>query len=97
MYINKMDFYMYKSICPRWYGYITNIRHIVVPEKMAENKVIDLAEKQSNNMTGSGDCNIQLLQKYHMLIEPLKSYAALTSLTFHGNEVLTPNTIEEEI
>ena len=91
-----MDFYMYKSICPRWYAYVTDIRHIVVPEKMAEGKVIDLARNQSNNITGSGGCNIQLLQKYHMVIEPLKSYAALTGLTFHGKEVLSSKTVEAD-
>ena len=25
-----MDFYMYKAMCPRWYGWHDDIRHVVV-------------------------------------------------------------------
>ena len=37
--------------------------------------------------TVGGVCDIQLLQKYHMMIEPKKSYPALTGLTFHGSSI----------
>jgi len=79
-----MDFYMYKSVCPRWYATFGDIRHIVVPKGTPEPKVIDLARTGSNALTGSGSCDIKLLQKYHMIIQPKKSYAALTALSFHG-------------
>ena len=39
----------------------------------------------ANSFTCSKTCDIQLIQKYHMIIQPRKSYAALTHLTFHGN------------
>ena len=77
---------MYKSLCPRWYGWHENIRHIVVTKDTPEIDVRARAMERANAVTGSKTCNIQLLQKYHMLIQPKKSYAALTGLTFHGTE-----------
>jgi len=40
----------------------------------------------SGAVTGSKTCSVQLIQKYHMIIQPKKSYAALTHLTFHGKD-----------
>ncbi len=82
-----MDFYMYKSTCPRWYGEYTDIRHMVVPEKTNENEVVHRAAMNSNRASGSKACRIELLQKYFMSIEPKKSYVGLTGLQFHGNYV----------
>ena len=76
---------MYKASCPRWYGIENDIRHIVVPENTTEHHVKQQAKKMSNGITGSKTCSVQLIQKYHMIIEPKKSYAALTHLTFHGH------------
>jgi hypothetical protein len=86
-----MDFYMYKSSCPRWYALQNDIRHIVVAKDTKEDDVKEQAKQTANTLTGSKTCNIQLLQKYHMIIQPKKSYAALTHLTFHGQN--TPYTI----
>ena len=44
-------------------------------------------KKISEYANGGGTCDIQLLQKYHMMIEPKKSYPALTGLTFHGSSI----------
>jgi hypothetical protein len=79
-----MDFYMYKSSCPRWYALQNDIRHIVVAKDTKEDDVKEQAKQTANTLTGSKTCNIQLIQKYHMIIQPKKSYAALTHLTFHG-------------
>ena len=86
-----MDFYMYKSSCPRWYSTLNDIRHIVVAKDTKEEDVKEQAKQTANILTGSKTCNIQLIQKYHMIIQPKKSYAALTHLTFHGQN--TPYTI----
>jgi hypothetical protein len=86
-----MDFYMYKSSCPRWYALQNDIRHIVVAKDTKEDDVKEQAKQTANTLTGSKTCNIQLIQKYHMIIQPKKSYAALTHLTFHGQN--TPYTI----
>uniref|UniRef100_A0A6C0C2W9 Uncharacterized protein n=1 Tax=viral metagenome TaxID=1070528 RepID=A0A6C0C2W9_9ZZZZ len=82
-----MDFYMYKSTCPRWYGEQIDIRHMVVPEKTGEDEVSNRAKLNSNRASGSKTCRIELLQKYFMSIEPKKSYVGLTGLQFHGNYV----------
>ena len=79
-----MDFYMYKATCPRWYAIQNDIRHIVVAKDTEEEDVKEQAKQTANALTGSKTCNIQLIQKYHMIIQPKKSYAALTHLTFHG-------------
>ena len=86
-----MDFYMYKSSCPRWYALQNDIRHLVVAKDTKEDDVKEQAKQTANTLTGSKTCNIQLIQKYHMIIQPKKSYAALTHLTFHGQN--TPYTI----
>ena len=79
-----MDFYMYKSSCPRWWAIQNDIRHIVVAKDTKEEDVKEQAKQTANTFTGSKTCDIQLIQKYHMIIQPKKSYAALTHLTFHG-------------
>ena len=79
-----MDFYMHKATCPRWYGIEQNIQHIVIAKDTKEEEVKEQAKQTANTLTGSKTCNIQLIQKYHMIIQPKKSYAALTHLTFHG-------------
>ena len=89
-----MDFYMYKSTCPRWYGIENYIRHIVVSKDTSETNVKQQAKQMANTFTGSKTCDIQLIQKYHMIIQPKKSYAALTHLTFHGQN--GPYTIPSE-
>jgi hypothetical protein len=80
---NEMDFYMYESICTSWFGNTTSIRHIIIPKNMSEEDVIKKAEISSKNITGSAKCNINLLQKYYMLIYPQKSYSSLTGIKFH--------------
>ena len=82
---------MYKSSCPRWWAIQNDIRHIVVTKDTKEDDVKEQAKLTANTLTGSKTCNIQLIQKYHMIIQPKKSYAALTHLTFHGQN--TPYTI----
>ena len=82
-----MDFYMYKSMCPRWYGWHDNIRHIVVEKDTPENVVVYTAKNVSNSITGSNSCDVQLLQKYHMMNEAKKSYPAITGLKFHDTKL----------
>ena len=80
-----MDCYMYKSICPRWWGITVNVNHIVVKENTPENDVIEQAKLTSNALSGSKTCDINLIQKYHMIIEPKTTYPAMTQL-IHGND-----------
>ena len=77
---------MYRALCPRWHSTKDDIRHVVVSEGTSEAVVMVKARDQSARVTGSKSCDIQLLQKYHMIIEPKTSYPALTALTFHGHD-----------
>jgi hypothetical protein len=81
----KMDFYMYKYSCSTWLGTYNNINHIVVNPKTSENDVKEIAKNISNNHTGSQNCDINLLQKYKMIILPEKCYPTLPNLTFYKN------------
>ena len=87
---------MYRLSCNGWLGTYSDIKHIVVPRNTHEKEVMFQAKKISENSNGGGDCNIQLLQKYHMMIEPKKSYPALTGLTFHGSAISAVSVNNEE-
>ncbi len=86
-----MDFYMYRSTCNGWLGSYSDIKHIVVSRDTNEDEVLKKAKTITENNNGNTVCNIQLLQKYHMMIEPKKSYPALTGLTFHGSSTKNIN------
>jgi hypothetical protein len=79
---NEMDFYMYESVCKSWLGTYTNIKHIITSKDISEEDVINKVKESLNN-NGTMTCNINLLQKYHMIIYPKKSYSSLTRLNFH--------------
>ena len=78
---------MYRLNCAGWLGNYSDIKHIVVSKNTDESRVVSQAKKISEDANGGGTCDIQLLQKYHMMIEPKKSYPALTGLTFHGSSI----------
>lgn len=93
-----MDFYMYKSSCPRWYGTEIDVDHIVVEENTPETDVKMQAKLLSNAITGSKTCDVKLIQKYHMVIEARKSYPSLTQL-IHGKNssyTLSENKMQKE-
>tara|TARA_E500000178_G_C16662001_1_gene591043 strand:- start:306 stop:587 length:282 start_codon:yes stop_codon:yes gene_type:complete len=83
--VSEMDFYMYESICSSWFGNLKNVRNIIIPKNITEDEVIKKAKESSKILTGSTKCDINLLQKYHMMIYPLKSFSSLTKIEFHNN------------
>ena len=80
---NNMDFYMYKYSCPSWIGSYKNINNLVVSTETTENDVIAIAKNISNKLTGSQNCDINLLQKYKMIILAEKCYPSLPNMTFN--------------
>ena len=65
-----------------------------------EETVVKVAQKISNGITGSKTCDIQLLQKYHMVINAEKCYPALTGLRFHdtiGKNNIKKNDIAADV
>ena len=85
-----MDFYMYKYICKRWYGNVSDVRHITVNDTTTEDHVKKIATKHAKTLSGSQTCDIQLLQKYHMIVKPEKTYVSVTSLPF--SNIISQNT-----
>ncbi len=79
---NEMDFYMYESVCKSWLGSYTKIKHIITSKDISEEDVLNKLTKTLNN-NGNQTCDVNLLQKYHMVIYPKKSYSSLTRLNFH--------------
>ena len=88
-----MDIYMYQYKCPRWYRTITGFRNLYVEEKKNETEVIDIAKQESNKLSGSKSCSVNLLQKFNVLIKPIKNYPALVSipLTLSKNNIQLPD------
>ena len=75
-----MDIYMYKYICPRWYGNVTGIRNIYDDSAKNESDIIRLAKKEANEIYGSKSCNISLLQKFNVVITSKKNYAGMAGI-----------------
>lgn len=85
-----MDFYMYKYNCQRWYGTVSDVRHMTVNDSTTEEEVKKIANTFAKKLSGSQTCDIQLLQKYHMIVKPEKTYVSLTSLPF--SNIIEQNT-----
>ena len=84
----EADIYLYKYICPRWYGNNTGLKNMIVSNKMCEKKVIELVQKKANLDSGSKTCDIFLLQKFNAIIKPSQSYSDLASIPFDtGNSL----------
>jgi hypothetical protein len=90
-----MDFYMYKYNCQRWYGVVTDVRHMTVNDKTTEEKVKKIATIHAKSLSGSQTCDVQLLQKYHMIVKPVKTYVSVTSLPFSNIVEQNTSTIND--
>ena len=75
-----MDTYLYKYVCPRWWGNVTGLRNLNSNTLETEEEVLEKARKYENWTNGSKSCSIALLQKYKVSITNLKNYSALTSI-----------------
>ena len=73
---------MYKYSCPRWWGTLQGLRNMNADNGLDDKAVIEIAHADANKYTGSKNCDISLLQKFHVSITPIKNYAALTSIPF---------------
>ena len=72
--LKKMDIYTYRYKCKRWYGNVTGTRNLylegsIVPE--------EAAKKDAKSVSGSGDCDIQLIQKFTMVVTDVETYPAM--------------------
>lgn len=78
----KANIFLYKYSCPRWYGYHSGLKNLVVDNDTTDKDVIDMAQSKANFDSGSKSCNIYLLQKFNAVIKPSQSYSDLVSIPF---------------
>ena len=74
-----MNTYMYKYNCNKWWGNKTGIRNFYIDEsKDTDIKNIDeLIIADIQKITKSNECDIELLQKFNIVIKPLNMYAPM--------------------
>ena len=78
-----MEAYMYQYRCPGdWYGMYTGLRNIYTEEDLSDPQATDLAKKELQKQTGYKDCAINLLVKYKLSIESVKTYPEITKIPF---------------
>ena len=69
-----MDVYTYHYTCRRWYGNITGMRNLylegLTPPEQA-------AQKDAKMATGSTTCDVQLIQKFKMVVTDVETFPAM--------------------
>ena len=84
---------MYQYRCPGvWYGYYSGVRnfHTLLDEK--DKTVEDLVKNDVENTLGLKKCDINLLVKYKLSIESVKTYPQITKIPF--TEQVKKNNLE---
>ena len=69
-----MDVYTYRYSCQRWYSTVTGTRNLyleqdIVPEVAAKN--------DAKRITGSSDCDVQLIQRFKMVVTDVETFPAM--------------------
>lgn len=78
-----MNAYMYQYNCPgEWYGKYTGVRNFYTSLELKDNIVSDLAKKDVEHSLGRKKCDINLLVKYKLSIESVKTYPEITKIPF---------------
>jgi len=80
-----MDGYLYHYRCPRWYGTPSGVRNLFLYNKTSHTKSPEsIAKKDAEELTGSKTCDIQLIQKFSIMIQPLYTYTPIIENTLPG-------------
>ena len=69
-----MNVYTYHYDCKRWYGTVSGTRNIYLEGEVHPEEAV---RKDAQNVSGSNQCNIQLIQKYTMAITDVETYPAM--------------------
>ena len=87
-----MDAFMYQYKCSgTWYGFHTGVRNFHIPDEDDVN-VMSLIKKDVENTLGFKNCDINLLVKYKLSIESVKTYPQITKIPF--TEKVKKNNLE---
>ena len=76
--------YSYKYKCPRWYGYEKGVKNIFI-KNLDDSNIKEIATNEANEITGSKNCNIDLLNKFEISIKSIETYPSLTGIKFIDN------------
>jgi hypothetical protein len=79
-YICKMDVFTYSFDCQRWYGSVQGVRNIYVEGDVPPEKA---AKKDAEFVSGSKTCDIQLLQRFRMLVSDVETFPAMAAQPLH--------------
>ena len=76
-----MNAYLYNYSCPgEWYGKWKGLRNIYTESDISDAQAIDLAKNDIQFSLGHKKCDVNLLVKYKLSIESVKTYAEILSL-----------------
>jgi len=75
-----MNIFMYKYMCPRWYGYHSGVENLVISDDISDEKAFNLAMKNAKEKSGSNSCKIYLLQQFQYSIKSVKNYPGMASI-----------------
>ena len=74
---------MYQYRCPGdWYGTYKGLRNIYTQDKLTDTQAIELAKNDLKRRMGYKECSINLLVKYKLSIESVKTYPEITKIPF---------------
>tara|TARA_B110000483_G_C17857640_1_gene412892 strand:- start:186 stop:461 length:276 start_codon:yes stop_codon:yes gene_type:complete len=78
-----MDAYLYKYNCPgQWWGEYTGFRQMFTNSVLNDDQAISVAKNDIKKSNGSNECDVTLLVKYKLSIEPIKTYPDITKIPF---------------
>ena len=78
-----MNVLMYQFKCPgKIYGNYEGIRNIHTNEIVNDNETKNLAKKELKMEKGYENCSINLLVKYKLTIDSIKTYSDITKVPF---------------
>ena len=74
-----MNTYMYKYNCRKWWGMKNGIRNFYIDESNDEDikDIEKLIITDIKRVIKSDECDIELLQKFNIVIKPLNMYAPM--------------------
>lgn len=80
-----MNVYTYHYNCPRWYGTVSGTRNLYLEGNVHPEEAI---RRDAASMSGSEDCDIQLVQKFTMVIQDVETFPSMAALPLHKYNVL---------
>jgi hypothetical protein len=75
-----MNIFMYKYDCPTWYWHYSGVKNLYTDESIDESKAREIALNRETKISGSGACNIFMLQQFECSIKSVKNFKGMASI-----------------